>query len=647
MNRYVYLQSRLSDVGGSGTIEGLALDMRKVEQGMRSKALELKTSSLANMDKLKLLQLKNVKLTGCYENFPEFIWLCWHGCPLQIMPPGLLMSSLVAIDMSDGHLEKFEAPTGLNSLKYLSLKGCDKLVSICNLYRLPKLDTLILWNCSSLTHLCKSTGDLEYLDFLDLTGCTKLLKYVKQPETMMVPQKPLLSLPRSLMLLDLINCDMDHNNDVYVAFHARSLFVLCLAVNPFEYLPSNINLKMLRILNLYSCPNLKSISCIPSTLLELHIDWCISLERVTFQSGRFTLQGCAYECCFKLSEIQGLFKLVSVAETEEAELGHMQWIKAYEDHKVELVGDEITKGKIWHTQVLYEYGIMSTYLQGIDYRSMMTSEYTSSSLFLFFCVPFHHEKNRIQGLNVSCLYRLSGSKDNDELGLLAKISNRSKGLTWVYNPLVYCKPKVDEDVVWLSYWPIGNILDAGDAVTVGINADEAVMVSQCGASLVYVDDSEEDEEENFGTNTMKEEEEIGGDLSEFEVTTGGYYLSRRDLFGPETSYWLKWLFGDNVHYTDSHGWRKSHQSKLSWMVRDFANTFLRIIELGVSFNNQSEIYTIEKAVSSLVGIESVSTQKDTERLIVVGCVDPIEVVSCVRELGNMAVKVLSVKYKIE
>ncbi|MFS7966152.1 putative heavy metal-associated domain superfamily [Helianthus anomalus] len=80
-----------------------------------------------------------------------------------------------------------------------------------------------------------------------------------------------------------------------------------------------------------------------------------------------------------------------------------------------------------------------------------------------------------------------------------------------------------------------------------------------------------------------------------------------------------------------------------------SNAFVtfQIIELGVSFNNQSEIYTIENAVSSLVGVESVSSQKDTGRLIVVGCVDPIEVVSCVRELGNMAVKVLSVKYKIE
>ncbi|KAI3670920.1 hypothetical protein L1987_87564 [Smallanthus sonchifolius] len=108
---------------GSDTIEGLALDMRKVDQRARSEELALKTSLIANMDKLKLLQLKYVKLTGSYKNFPELIWLCWHGCSLKTMPSRLLMSSLVAIDMSDGQLESFEAPTILNSLKLLNLKG--------------------------------------------------------------------------------------------------------------------------------------------------------------------------------------------------------------------------------------------------------------------------------------------------------------------------------------------------------------------------------------------------------------------------------------------------------------------------------------------------------------------------------------------
>ncbi|KAJ0524885.1 hypothetical protein HanRHA438_Chr09g0384041 [Helianthus annuus] len=237
----------------------------------------------------------------------------------------------------------------------------------------------------------------------------------------------------------------------------------------------------------------------------------------------------------------------------EADLGHMKWIKAYEDHKVDLVGDEVTKGRDWNIQMLYEYGIMSTYLQGVKDKSMPTYDYTSSSGFLSFRVPFHHERNEnmIQGLSVSCLYRSSslGSKDKDKWLLLAKISNTTKGITWIYNPVVYCKPKFNEDVVWLSYWPIINILEAGDEVVVDFFCQQGTMiVSGCGVSIVYMG-SEVKEEEKCVNNSMKEGEVIGGDLSDFEVTTGGYYLCRRDLFCSETSHWLKWMFGDKVHYT--------------------------------------------------------------------------------------------------
>ncbi|KAJ0532360.1 putative TIR domain, AAA+ ATPase domain, P-loop containing nucleoside triphosphate hydrolase [Helianthus annuus] len=624
---------------GSNTIEGLSLDMRKVEQGMRSETSTLDTSSLAKMDKLKLLHLRYVELTGSYENFPELIWLCWHRCRLKTLPSALSMSTLVVIVMSDGHLEKFEVPMVLNSLKYLSFKGCDKLVRICNLYRLPKLDTLILWNCSSLTHLCKSVGDLEKLSWLDMGGCTKMWKYVNQQETMM------LSLPQSNILLDFTNCDLD-NDDFCVTFHARSLFDLCLAANPFEYLPSNIDLKMLRKLNLYCCTNLKSLPCIPSTLVDLNIDWCTSLQRVTFESGHFGLQEFAYECCFKLSEIQGLFKLVPIAKINEEDLGHMQWIKAYEDHKVDLVGDDITKGRIWHTQMLYEYGIMSTFLQGINDQILTTYEYTSSSSSLSFRVPCHHEKNRIQGLNLSCLYRSSGSKDKGMWILFAKISNRSKDLTWIYNPVVYCKPKIDEDAAWVSYWPLGNILDSRDEVDVDIYVEEGTMiVSGCGASLVYMD-GEADEEAKCQNDSMKDKEVIGGDLSEFMVTSGGYYLCRRDFFGPKTFYWLEWMFGDDVHYKDSQGWRKTYQSMRSKVQREHVISFRKTIELGVGFNSESDIDKIEKAVYSLVGIESVSSHKEMGKLIVNGFVDPVEVATCVREFDNM-VEILSVKLVLD
>ena len=128
--------------------------------------------------------------------------------------------------------------------------------------------------------------------------------------------------------------------------------------------------------------------------------------------------------------------------------------------------------------------------------------------------------------------------------MFAKISNTTKGLTWIYNPWFYCKPRVDKDVVWLSDWPIGNILDSGDVINVNIIVENG-LVSWCGASLVYVDDCEVEEE-----NYTKEEKVFGRDLSGYQLKTGEYFLSHRDFSDSTTTDWFKMLVNDHtVHYT--------------------------------------------------------------------------------------------------
>ncbi|MFS7917247.1 putative 17-beta-estradiol 17-dehydrogenase [Helianthus anomalus] len=651
-----------------------------------------KTSSLVKMKNLKFLGLDDVKLTGSFENFPILRWLKWRGCNLKIIPQGLLTSCLVALNMTCGDLEEFDPPVDLISLKVLNLNSAYQLVSICNLHRLPKLETLTLDHCISLTHVCKTIGDLENLYFLSLAGCTKLWKassnqmFVNQQERLKglytyggIPEQPLCSLPQSLDLLILTGM-------------------------PFEILPSYIDLKMLRVLYLNSCPNLKSLLCLPSMLEELHVEWCTSLEIITFQSARFTLQEFDYEGCFKLCEIEGLFKLVSITKLDEAELGHLQWIKAYQDHEVHLVGDEITEGRTWNIQMLYEYGIRSTYLQGIKDQSMETHQYTSSSWFLSFCVPLHPQKRRIQGLNVTIIYRSLGEYTNtDAPPMFARIRNISKCVTWVYNPVVYCKPRVDEYAIWLSYWPIGNTLDVGDEVYVNILVVEGMIrVSGCGASLVYKDGGELEKEEE-----KSEEEVTGGDLSEFQVTKGGYYLCRKDFFN---SIIPDCFFGDDIQISDSRRWRtqddfstvyeglntyrnpKRHVcihiclyfchhrdfpvkqimlsmfnpvSKFLFIYRiiyyvtprflylfDFSESsyfngsyypllldpvfFQKYkVELGVSFNSESQIDKIEKAVSNVEGVESVIIHKEVSRLIVCGRFDYQAVVTCVGQFEKM------------
>nr|GEX01663.1 hypothetical protein [Tanacetum cinerariifolium] len=233
---------------------------------------------------------------------------------------------------------------------------------------------------------------------------------------------------------------------------------------------------------------------------------------------------------------------------------------------------------------------------------MMTSEYTSSSPFLSFNVPLCPGKCRIQGLNVIFTYKESLGDDEHPWVLFVKVSNTTKGLTWIYNPVVYCKPKVDEDVVWTRR-----------------NLE----------------------------NNAKGEEVIGGDLSEFEVTTRGYYLCRRDFFESDTSYMLKMLFNDPIQYPESQGWRKFHQSivfsGVYLDVKPLNNLHRKKLELGVSFNSESKTDKIEKEVYSLTGVEHVFLHKEIGRLIVIGDTDPIEVATCVREFEKMVV-ILLVSY---
>ena len=94
---------------------------------------DLKTDALQDMDKLKLLQLNFVELTGSLENFSEDLrWLCWFGFHLRTIPSGLYMGNMVAIDMSYSNLEVFDPPMVGNSIS--SFTCCTFNFSFFGLY---------------------------------------------------------------------------------------------------------------------------------------------------------------------------------------------------------------------------------------------------------------------------------------------------------------------------------------------------------------------------------------------------------------------------------------------------------------------------------------------------------------------------------
>ncbi|KAL4582001.1 hypothetical protein LXL04_006538 [Taraxacum kok-saghyz] len=590
----------LSKGEGSETVEGLALDMEMLRKEKFSlKSSNLKTDALQNMDKLKLLHLNRVSFDGSYENFSEdLIWLCWTGFHLKSIPSELSMRKLVAIDMSYSRLEVFEPPMDLQSLQILNLKDSHYLTEIRNISRIPNLETLILWNCYSLVRVCDTIRDLTCLTLLNMTGCENLCNKVQRNLLVgieaspsrggVVAGPPTFSFPHSLHRLSLKDCNFQSTDSFPLSFSAQvSLEYLNLGNNLFEFLPYYDHLKKLRVLDLSLCTRLKWLLCLPSTLAELYVYYCVSLEKITFQSARFTLQEFGYEGCISLSEVEGFITLVHVAKLDENDLGHMKWLKEYQYREVCLVGDdELTKGRSSCVQMLYEFGIRSTSVPDITDPEMKPSYVTELSC-LSFEVPPCPKNRRLKGLDVTFKYTISS---DDDWTWFCKISTNN-GVDLMYNPKVFGKPDSGKAGMWLSYWPIGNTLNTGDKVSVSIVVMSGLEVHECGVSLVYSNDKAAEETSDYYMDWV---EILGGDLSAFELSTGAYYLCRRDFFelmevGRLTPDWFTNLAGDpTIDVVEVRGWRKTGRPRHS----KSSFTELKAVRCIIHGPETEEIYNI-------------------------------------------------------
>ncbi|KAK1431518.1 hypothetical protein QVD17_07978 [Tagetes erecta] len=572
---------------GSKVVEGLALDMNMLsEEDIAFKSSNLTTDALNNMDRLKFLQLNFVELNGSYEDFSKDLrWLCWLGFHLRAIPPNLYMRNLVAIDLSYSKLEVFEPPMVLQSLRILNLKDSHNLTHILNIFKIPRLETLILWNCYSLVNVCNTLGDLTSLALLNMTGCHNLTKST-------------FCFPFSLHRLFLKDCHLERTESFPLSFCLQlDLQYLNLGSSLFESLPCYSHLEYLRVLDLSFCSRLKCLLCLPSTLEELYIYGCELLERITFQAPRFTLQEFGYLGCIHLFEVEGFFKLVPIAKVDETDLGHMKWLQQYQYHEVCLVGDdELTVGRSWHIQLLYEFNIMSTSLPDIRDPNM-TPKYKSKSSSLSFDVPWCPNNKRLKGINVTFKYGISG----DECIWFCKISTANGVVDMMYNPKVFGKPESGEVCIWLSYWPIGYTLNIGDTLNVSIVVLSGLEVHECGASLVYSD--KETLEDN-----MECAEILGGDLSRFHLSKGAYYLCRRDFselveVGRLTPDWFRILAGDTIDYTEVRGWRKTGRPK---QVNP-SFTELKTVRCIIHGPQSEEIYNIAEMLKSSIDYKSAAS----------------------------------------
>ncbi|XP_074343102.1 TMV resistance protein N-like [Apium graveolens] len=207
----------LEDETGTRAIEGLAMEMSTIN----ACRAEVRTKAFSPMQKLRLLKLNNVQLSGGYKDFPRNLkWLCWHRCPLRSLPNDFPSSSLVAIDMQNSKLQILgEGNKGFGSLKSLNLSHCHGIVRTPDFANFFALEELILEHCANLIEIDESIGVAEGLALINLKDCN-LLK--KLPESLCM-----LKLLETLNIsgcssLGMLPADM-RNMESLIVFHADGL----------------------------------------------------------------------------------------------------------------------------------------------------------------------------------------------------------------------------------------------------------------------------------------------------------------------------------------------------------------------------------------------------------------------------------------
>ncbi|KAJ9558761.1 hypothetical protein OSB04_013375 [Centaurea solstitialis] len=574
---------------GKGNVLGLALDMRMLE---KDKLYELETDALSKMDNLKLLQLNHVQLKGSYKNFPEELrWLCMHGFPLDHIPPGLQMENLVCLDMSYSKLISFDMSYGnsqrqkltglgskhkplLRSLKILNLSYCEQLGILGGFSECPALERLMLSNCISLIEVCESIEQCDELEHIDLSYCKEVEKLLRMmgkvknsvkslnldgcnlSELQMemradVEEREMLNgnnigiaiveaipraldsnliyLPSSLVCLSLQHNKLSNESFPKDMSSLSMLKELCLDGNDIVSLPTCVRtLPTLEKLSIGGCPRLKTLEHPPPTLKELVYGFNDDNEegRVVFDREMSPIKLTPSDH-FSTTDhgilIEGMYKRVDTRDIEEEVLRSLGW--------------HFTKNLITETKVemLYEFGIFSTYYQGKEIPDWISERREGSSL--SFSIPI--SANILRGLNF-CFVLM----ECPEYIVHIKISNITKNLTWIYKRVVGI-----ESNIHLSHWMFGkNEMEDGDQITISLlkvdDFNDSIDIRECGISLVYVD------EDDDGKKKMEEEDVlgyykswnhiIGGDLSPFQtVARGEYALNRGIFFGSSYQWYLE------------------------------------------------------------------------------------------------------------
>ncbi|GFY92117.1 disease resistance protein (TIR-NBS-LRR class) family [Actinidia rufa] len=421
------------------------------ESFLESDQEDLKTDAFLQMHKLRILQLYNVQLIGSYKKFPKKLrWLCWHGFPLKFMPNDFPLEGLVVLDMRNSSLEQLWKGTKLPP-------------------ELGKMESLKVLHADGINQLSLNTGEVK-------PWHEHVWSWISRPK-----RSPecicfsLTSLPRSLLSLNLANCNLSGDGIPKDLGTLSSLQSLFLSGNPICSLPGSLKgLTKLRDLELDYCTMLQSLPELPMSLAGLSLNECRSLEMVANIPRLFNSLNLDMVGCEKLVEVKGLFKLEPIGNIDSEMINNLSLTELDSMGMLEVelfsnlvVGRIIKKAPT--LQVLYECGIYSIFLPGSEIPGWFDKKSRGSSM--SFTVPsIPHLKFR--GLNICVVYTRAMDFDQAEWSCeCMKISNKTKGLKWAYCPIYKGMAYEDKDVIWLSDWKmiVNQLMEGGDEVNVYVN----------------------------------------------------------------------------------------------------------------------------------------------------------------------------------
>ncbi|XP_059652422.1 disease resistance protein RPV1-like isoform X2 [Cornus florida] len=454
---------------GTKAIQGLFLNLPESEK------VKLNAKAFTKMDRLRLLHLNNVHLSGSYKHISgRLVWLSWKGFSSKYVPSTLIMDNLVAIDLSYSHLKQvwkgtkvlcrlkylnlghsyllIKTPdfTGFTSLEELLLNDCTKLVEVHqSIGCLKNLLVLNMKNCQNLEKVPLSIFMLKHLLYFNLSGCSKLVWptfFQRSP-----PESSVLSLQLSSSIRELSLKDC---NITYVPSEIGSLVfleILNLGRNKFSNLPTTItSLPKLKSLSINQCNLLESVPALPLNLLRLNANYCTSLQSISMESKLAKVPFMTFYGCPKL--------VYNFTYNFRRNLLHYQGLREQGEFNIFLPGSELPR---W-------------------------CNYQREGRFTRFLVR-KPVGRIIQGLILCVLFTSRGF--NQDYSSLGSVHGRRCDL---YHASF-------EDQMWLSYIPLRCLeyslggcyhpLNHGDEVEIEIRAMiKSWRLKKCRVSLVYEGD---------------------------------------------------------------------------------------------------------------------------------------------------------------